>query len=173
MSTDGEPTLIYQSVLKSISMKESHALTAPKVGSWRNVWSAYKLKNQILFTHFAEKTRLPAGTHRYPFQYQLMTMIPTSLEEKYGHIRYVASVRFNDFWDVAPIHEETFTIIKPKNLNLMPDLHVSRIGCKSFRCDHIKILNFEKIYRNHFQLSSKSSWNTAAFFHVLSWVASK
>lgn len=71
-----------------------------------------------------DKMKLEAGTHQYAFECQLTSMLPTSLEEKYGHIRYKMSVRFNEFWDQMPIHEELFTMIKPLNLNHLGNLHV-------------------------------------------------
>lgn len=80
-----------------------------------------------LFILVRTKTiRLEAGIHRYPFECQLMTLVPTSMEEKFGHIRYIASVYFHKNRDAnAPaIHTELFTIIKPLNLNLLPDLQV-------------------------------------------------
>lgn len=77
-----------------------------------------------IFGFSIEKLRLKAGSNRFPFECQLPSLIPTSLEKKYGYIRYTASLWFNEFWDETPIHQELFTIIKPLNLNLLPHLHV-------------------------------------------------
>lgn len=68
--------------------------------------------------------QLEAGIHRYTFECQLTPMLPTSTEERYGHIRYTIGVRFNEFWDQMAIHEELFTMIKPLNLNHLSNLHV-------------------------------------------------
>lgn len=72
-----------------------------------------------------EKVRLEPGLHCYPFECQLKMLMPTSLEEAHGSIRYTARIRFDEFWDSEPVHEETFTIIKPLHLNMLPSLHVT------------------------------------------------
>ncbi|KAG4076323.1 hypothetical protein HA402_005766 [Bradysia odoriphaga] len=60
-----------------------------------------------------------AGSNQYPFEIQLPSHLPTSFEGKYGHIRYTLALSIIPLGmtsDPAPI-VETFTIIRPLNLN--------------------------------------------------------
>lgn len=90
------------------------------------------LGNYSHFHFFAEKSRPAAGTHRFPFEVQLNRSLPTSLEEEVANnlddytarVRYKASVYLNELCDGDPIHEEIFTLIKPLDLKMLPNLQV-------------------------------------------------
>lgn len=70
----------------------------------------------ILFFIKGEMTIEP-GTYTYPFQVQLPLGVPTSLEAEHGHIRYGMQVVLNRPRWADQKFEETFTVIKPLNLN--------------------------------------------------------
>lgn len=60
---------------------------------------------------------LHPGVYRYNFHVELPFGIPTSLEAQIGHIRYGLQVVLNRPRWPDQKFEETFTVIKPLNLN--------------------------------------------------------
>lgn len=71
-------------------------------------------------------TVVPAGDNQYPFCVQLSTKLPTSYEGTYGYIRYVATLHIERSHNAICIErsaqnidrlKETFTVIRPLNLN--------------------------------------------------------
>lgn len=109
---------------RNVSTKELFVLTEHQVyteqliGLKRTGFNAFPLL-------CVAKTRLTSGNHRYSFECQLMTVIPVTVVESGGLVRYRASIRFDELWDSPPIHEEEFTVAKPLDLNLFPRLKVA------------------------------------------------
>lgn len=60
---------------------------------------------------------VPAGDHHYPFSIQLSSKLPTSYEGTYGYIRYVATLYIERSTQKDEPLKETFTVIRPLNLN--------------------------------------------------------
>lgn len=66
------------------------------------------------------------GVYTYKFQCDLPKELPTSCEEKFGFIRYLASVHIVlQPLSVDKVHSVAFTVIKPYNLNAEPIFQVS------------------------------------------------
>lgn len=57
------------------------------------------------------------GVYTYHFEYDLPNDLPTSCEEKYAAIRYMASVHIVHASLDEKVHTMPFTVIKPFNLN--------------------------------------------------------
>lgn len=57
------------------------------------------------------------GEYRYDFEIQLPLGLPTSLEAQVGYIRYGLQVVMDRPLWPSQKFEETFTVIKPLNLN--------------------------------------------------------
>lgn len=77
---------------------------------------------------------LEPGEYKYDYQIRLPTGLPTSIEAQYGYIRYGLQVvldrpRFSSDQKFA----ETFTVIKPLNLNNDITLRVSMINQRKLR----------------------------------------
>ncbi|KAG4080276.1 hypothetical protein HA402_010768 [Bradysia odoriphaga] len=67
--------------------------------------------------------RLLHGKHDYSFDCRIPAKLPTSVEGKYGHIRYIARIVLNlTSWPNQMKFEEPFTVIRPRDLNLHPSL---------------------------------------------------
>lgn len=60
---------------------------------------------------------LERGTFKYTFQVQLPFGLPTSLEAQCGHVRYGMQIVLDRPRWPNQKFEETFTVIKPLNLN--------------------------------------------------------
>lgn len=69
------------------------------------------------------------GEYRYNFQVQLPLGLPTSLEARAGHIRYGLQVVLDRPLWLDQKFEETFTVIKPLNLNNDMTLRVNSKKC--------------------------------------------
>lgn len=68
---------------------------------------------------------LMPGTYSHTFQYTLPANLPTSVNGRYGYIRYRVRVVLNfRFWPNTKF-TEAFTVIKPINLNALPGIRVS------------------------------------------------
>lgn len=66
------------------------------------------------------------GVYTYKFQCNLPKELPTSCEEKFVFIRYLASVHIVlQPLSVDKVHSVAFTVIKPYNLNAEPMFQVS------------------------------------------------
>lgn len=65
------------------------------------------------------------GIYTYHFECDLPKELPTSCEEKFGFIRYVASVHIQHASLDEKVHTVPFTVIKPFNLNTEPIFQVS------------------------------------------------
>lgn len=65
------------------------------------------------------------GIYTYHFECDLPKELPTSCEEKFGFIRYVASVHILHASLDEKVHTVPFTVIKPFNLNTEPIFQVS------------------------------------------------
>lgn len=71
------------------------------------------------------EVRLTPGMHEYSFQVLLPPHLPTSFEGKHGHIRYTASVALDiPFWFDKEF-VESFTVIRPINLDILTALQVN------------------------------------------------
>lgn len=85
---------------------------------------AIHLQNIIFFN--AGEITIKPGSYTFPFQCSLPPDLPTSLEARYGYIRYEAHVKVDR--PIWPLPDETFeskfTVIKPLNLNANLSLRV-------------------------------------------------
>ncbi|KAM7364431.1 arrestin domain-containing protein 3-like isoform 2-T2 [Cochliomyia hominivorax] len=63
---------------------------------------------------------LPKGKHTYNFNIPLPLQCPTSLEGKFGHIRYEITLKINRYYRFDNIYKKPITIIKTIDLNLNP-----------------------------------------------------
>lgn len=68
---------------------------------------------------------MAAGAHTHSFQCLLPSTLPTSVEADDGHIRYSACVVFDEPMKSNAEFTETFTVVKPLDLNTLPILRVS------------------------------------------------
>lgn len=68
--------------------------------------------------------KMSSGTHKYTFECMLPTDLPTSVEGKHGHIRYIARVVINTIYSGRKIFDFPFTVLKPVDLNADPKLRV-------------------------------------------------
>ncbi|KAM7361426.1 arrestin domain-containing protein 3-like [Cochliomyia hominivorax] len=82
---------------------------------------------------------LPLGKHTYTFNIPLPLECPTSIEGKYGHIRYEIILKINRYYRFDNIYKKPITIIKNIDLNLNPNLKqpvcdetVKTVGIKPF-----------------------------------------
>lgn len=60
---------------------------------------------------------VPAGNNNYSFEIQLSSKLPTSYEGTFGYIRYIITLHIKRSEQKMDPLKETFTIIKPLNLN--------------------------------------------------------
>ena len=67
---------------------------------------------------------LPAGLHTYSFVIPLPWECPTSIEGKYGHVRYEISLRLNRYLRFDNIYKQPITVIRTIDLNLNPSYKV-------------------------------------------------
>lgn len=72
---------------------------------------------------------LHPGVYRYNFHIQLPFGLPTSIEAQVGHIRYGLQVVLDRHRWPDQKFEETFTVIKPLNLNYDTTLRVNLNAC--------------------------------------------
>lgn len=78
------------------------------------------------------------GVYTYKFQCDLPKELPTSCEEKFGFIRYLASAHILlQPLSADKVHSVAFTVIKPYNLNAEPIFKVSS-GCAWRRMRHVR-----------------------------------
>lgn len=68
---------------------------------------------------------LKEGEHVYPFSVSLPDHLPSTFEDEYGHIQYVAKAVIKIPWDMKKGKEITFEVISSLNLNDEPSLAVS------------------------------------------------
>ena len=67
---------------------------------------------------------LPAGTHTYNFNITLPTECPTSIEGKYGRVRYEIILNVNRLLGYDNIFKQQITVLQPVDLNLNPSYKV-------------------------------------------------
>jgi len=67
-----------------------------------------------------ETVRIEAGTHRYPFTFQLPSNVPSSFEGEYGYVRYTAEAKMDRPWKFDHVTRSAFTVISLVDLNLEP-----------------------------------------------------
>lgn len=83
--------------------------------------------NYVEFVVWPDKPfAMAPGVYTYKFQCDLPKELPTSCEEKFGFIRYLASVHIVlQPLSADKVHSVAFTVIKPYNLNAEPIFQVS------------------------------------------------
>lgn len=107
------------------------------VFEWANVfgWRTWWLDNENGLNWIHSKSfqmcfnlsgavHIQPGNNCYDFACNLPLSLPTSLEGVTGHIRYKAKVVLDGPTGPDVEYEEMFTVIKPLNLNLDPDMRV-------------------------------------------------
>lgn len=68
--------------------------------------------------------KMSPGTHSYTFECMLPSDLPTSVEGKHGHIRYIASIVVDGIHSGKKIFDVPFTVIRPFDLNCNSELRV-------------------------------------------------
>lgn len=85
---------------------------------------------------FSADSVVPAGDNQYPFSIPLSSKLPTSYEGTYGYVRYVATLHIEGSAQKIDPLKETFTVIRPLNLNNHSLFRVSYLlfmpKCNSF-----------------------------------------
>lgn len=71
-----------------------------------------------------EPALLEPGNHSFAFDFQLPSDIPTSFEQPKGSIRYWIGTCIDMPWSLKHYLYRGFTIIKPLDLNSLPNLHL-------------------------------------------------
>lgn len=71
--------------------------------------------------------KLPAGMHTYSFVIPLPWECPTSIDGKYGHVRYEISLILNRYLRFDNIYKQPITVIRTMDLNLVPSYKVNNI----------------------------------------------
>eukprot|EP00057_Strongylocentrotus_purpuratus_P028996 XP_011683470.1 PREDICTED: arrestin domain-containing protein 3 isoform X1 [Strongylocentrotus purpuratus] len=77
----------------------------------------------------ADRIKLPAGEHRFPFQFQIPSMsLPAPFEGQYGHVRYYVKICIDRPWKFDHHAKRLFSIFTVKDLNyehnvLVPPSH--------------------------------------------------
>lgn len=89
-------------------------------------------KNILFYFSLKDEMHLEPGEYTYDYRIRLPVGLPTSIEAQCGYIRYGLQVvldrpRFSSDQKFA----ETFTVIRPLNLNYDISLRVSLIHSKS------------------------------------------
>ena len=69
---------------------------------------------------------LAAGTHTYPFSFQLPVGVPASFEHPVGRVRYRVQGIVDVLWQFDIKTKTPITVTKALDLNLWPDMMV---GC--------------------------------------------
>ena len=67
---------------------------------------------------------LPAGTHTYTFNIILPTECPTSMEAKYGGVRYEIILKLNRTFGFDNVFKQQITVLQSVDLNLNPSYKV-------------------------------------------------
>lgn len=82
---------------------------------------------RIMVTHYfffeysdTKLVRIDPGIYSFAFECDLPEVLPTSCEEKYGYIRYLATVHIERPDIPDKTFSTAFTVIKPCNLNADP-----------------------------------------------------
>lgn len=75
--------------------------------------------------YISGKLNLKEGEHVYPFRFTLPDNLPSTFEDEYGSIQYIAKVVINIPWDMKQGKEIVFEVISPLNLNEESSLTVS------------------------------------------------
>lgn len=68
--------------------------------------------------------KIPPGEYEYPFECDLPIDLPSSIETRYGHIRYILNLIIDIPHGQAIISDHVFTVIKHLDLNESPQLRV-------------------------------------------------
>ncbi|XP_055295696.1 arrestin domain-containing protein 1-like [Sitodiplosis mosellana] len=76
------------------------------------------------------KINLEAGVHNYTFEFMLPSNVPSSIEGKYGQIKYTVGVVLDVPLWTNKVFKEPFTLMKALNLNDYPSLREPLIGEK-------------------------------------------
>lgn len=71
---------------------------------------------------------LPAGEHKWNFNIPLPLQCPTSLEGKYGRVRYEIILKIHRRYRPNKIFRKLVTIIKTIDLNLKPVFKVNKLN---------------------------------------------
>ena len=67
----------------------------------------------------------PAGSHVYPFAFQLQSTVPSSFEGSRGYVRYFCKATIDRPWKFDSHNLRAFTVIHQMDLNLYPNCTVS------------------------------------------------
>jgi hypothetical protein len=71
-----------------------------------------------------DSIELASGTTTYSFACFLPEQLPSSIEGKFGHIRYCAKAVIDRPWKSDKEFRLPFSVIKPEDLNAIPSLQI-------------------------------------------------
>lgn len=83
------------------------------------------LRINLIFFHFIDKFRLNAGEHVFLFDISLPDFLPSTFQDDYGYVKYIAKVTIDISVGINQTNEIHFTVFSPFNLNNEPSLVVS------------------------------------------------
>ena len=67
-----------------------------------------------------ESLQLSAGSHRYPFTFNLPSNVPSSFEGEVGYVRYTAEAVMERPWKFNHVTRSAFTVISIVDLTMEP-----------------------------------------------------
>ncbi|XP_052866712.1 arrestin domain-containing protein 3-like [Anopheles cruzii] len=76
-----------------------------------------KKKLYLAGTENGAGIQLPSGALRYKFDFQIPPTVPTSMEGKYGHVRYLLQVTLERPWKFDHNFQKPFTVVCLADLN--------------------------------------------------------
>ncbi|XP_053669697.1 arrestin domain-containing protein 3-like [Anopheles nili] len=96
-----------------------------------------KSKQYLAGTENGTGIQLPSNTIRYRFDFAIPRTAPTSMEGKYGHVRYLLQVSLERPWKFDHNFQKPFTVVYPADLNQSNDvlcIPTKAEGMLSFYC---------------------------------------
>lgn len=115
--------------LASVHWLETRSIGMNTVYSDYTAHETYLRKRQHLIRDNGTMNVLPAGTHQFPFTFQLPENLVTSFEGKHGCVRYWIKAKLHRPWSTVKKTKKDFTVIEHIDIN-SPDLLAPQAGTK-------------------------------------------
>ncbi|TMW45821.1 hypothetical protein DOY81_009102 [Sarcophaga bullata] len=130
--------------LNTTSAKDVREVNIIFLGESKVKWKEMQSKHNQTYRghelHIADKTLvhgegiLPAGTHTYSFNITLPTECPSSIETKYGRVRYEIILKLDHTFGFDNAFKQQITVLKPVDLNLNPSYKLP-LSCEDINID--------------------------------------